>query len=47
MGEQVLMEMPAWVAGEVTAFTVNDAAISIFACVVIVLAVYLPWKLRQ
>tara|TARA_B110000037_G_scaffold179931_2_gene206331 strand:- start:331 stop:474 length:144 start_codon:yes stop_codon:yes gene_type:complete len=47
MGDRVLMEMPAWIAGQVTVFTVNDAAISTFACFVVVLAVYLPWKLRQ
>lgn len=47
MGGQVLIEMPAWLAGEVSQFTVNDLAISLFATIVVVLSVYVPWKLRQ
>jgi hypothetical protein len=47
MGSTILVELPAWVAGEATSFTVNDAAISLLACIVVVLSVYLPWKLRQ
>lgn len=41
------MTFPAWLAGEPAPFTAADLGVTVLAATIIVLAVYLPWKLRQ